>query len=63
MAEFENGMHAPHRLTRRSFIAGVGAMGALGVLGSFGLTGCAPQDEESSGEAGAAAGESYDVVA
>ena len=64
MAEFENDMRAPHRLTRRSFIVGAGAMGALSVLGSFGLAGCAPQGDAPSKdvETGAAAGESYDVV-
>lgn len=60
----ESGMPAaPHRLTRRSFVAGVGAMGVLGVLGSWGLTGCAPETEEQAEQAGGATqGESYDVV-
>ena len=54
----------PHRLTRRSFVAGVGAMGALGVLGSFGLTGCAPSGDTAAGGSGAGEGtsESYDAV-
>ncbi|RNM42176.1 flavocytochrome c [Eggerthella sinensis] len=69
MAERENDtigstLQAPHRLTRRSFIAGVGAMGALSVLGGLGLAGCSPQSEGASngGSEGAAEGESYDVV-
>ncbi|WP_281654634.1 FAD-dependent oxidoreductase, partial [Eggerthella sinensis] len=69
MAERENDtigstLQAPHRLTRRSFIAGVGAMGALSVLGGLGLAGCSPQGEGASngGSEGAAEGESYDVV-
>lgn len=54
----------PHRLTRRSFVAGVGAMGALGVLGSFGLTGCAPSGDTAADGSGAGEGasESYDAV-
>lgn len=53
----------PHLLTRRSFVAGVGAMGALGVLGGLGLTGCAPKNESTpKGGKEAAANEAFDAV-
>ncbi|OUO89824.1 flavocytochrome c [Gordonibacter sp. An230] len=57
-----SGQKRSYRLTRRSFVAGVGAMGALGVLGSFGLTGCAPSGDKAADGADEGAGESYDAV-
>lgn len=44
-------------VSRRSFLAGVGALGALGVLG--GLSGCAPQNTQEEADDAA---ESYDAV-
>lgn len=55
----ESSVVAPHKLTRRSFVAGIGAMGALSMLGGLGLAGCSPQAEKTGG---AAEAESYDVV-
>lgn len=45
------------RLSRRRFLAGVGAVGVLSAIGGIGLTGCAPKGGGSSASA-----ESYDVV-
>ena len=47
-------------VTRRSFLAGVGALGALGVLG--GLSGCAPQSQEEAAQGSPESNESYDAV-
>ena len=37
-----SGMEASRLLSRRGFVAGMGATAALVALGGFGLTGCTP---------------------
>lgn len=44
-------------LTRRRFVAGVGALGALSAFGGIGLAGCVPK-----GDAPSADAETYDIV-
>lgn len=56
-------LRRPHPVTRRSFVAGVGAMGALSMLGGLGLAGCAPQGQREGGDSGdPSQNEAYDIV-
>ena len=57
-----SGMEASRLLTRRSFVAGIGATAALVALGGLGLSGCAPKTQGSGAAGGEEASEDYDLV-